>query len=237
MGVHHFLGLDLGQMADYTDVAVLERETIPDEFPVGWKPPPYGLRYLTRYRVGTSYPEVVRRAVEALGEPPLLPGPNDPPTVLAVDNTGVGRGVVDLLRVELAKAHVKNQARLQLYPIVITFAGGFTRGDDGSLHVPKKELVTALQLLLQGRRLHTSRGPEHAVTLVTELENFRVKITAAMKEQFESVREGLHDDLVLATAMAAWVGELELRGRIKRARVSQQRKPPTHTWEWTRVPF
>jgi hypothetical protein len=80
---------------------------------------------------------VVRHVVEALGKPPLLPGPNDPPTVLAVANTGVGRGVVDLLRVELAKAHAKNQARLQLYPIVITFAGGFTRGDDGSWHVPK----------------------------------------------------------------------------------------------------
>jgi hypothetical protein len=90
---------------------------------------------------------------------------------------------------------------------------------------------------LQGRRLHTSRGLEHAARLVKELENFRVKITAAMKEQFESVREGLYDDLVLATAMAAWAGELELRGRIKRARELQKRKPPTDSWEWTRLPY
>jgi hypothetical protein len=94
------------------------------------------------------------------------------------------------------------------------------------------ELVTALQLLLQHRRLHTSRGLEHAATLVKELENFRVKITAAMKEQIESVREGLHDDLVLATAMAAWVGELELRGRIRRARQLAQESRPGGTWTW-----
>ena len=36
----------------------------------------------------------------------------------------------------------------------ITCGSAITRGEDGSLHVPKKEMVTALQLLLQGRRMH-----------------------------------------------------------------------------------
>jgi hypothetical protein len=218
MAVRYFVGLDLGQVADFTALAVLERPTVPSPLPDVWQPPPYALRYLDRYHLGTSYAEVVRRVVAAMGKPPLLPGPNDPPPVLVVDNTGIGRAVVDMLRVELKKAHAENRARLFLWPVVITFEGGVTRGGDGSWHVPKKELVTALQLLLQGRRLHTSPALEHAATLVKELENFRVKITAALKETFESVREGLHDDLVLAAAMAAWVGESVYAAELRRAK-------------------
>jgi hypothetical protein len=40
---------------------------------------------------------------------------------------------------------------------------------DGSYHVPKKELVTALQLVLQGRRLRIARDLPEAARLVREL--------------------------------------------------------------------
>jgi hypothetical protein len=43
--------------------------------------------------------------------------------------------------------------------------------------------------------------------LVKELDNFKVKVTVAANETFESWREKDHDDLVLATAIAAWLGE------------------------------
>ena len=39
---------------------------------------------------------------------------------------------------------------------------------------------------------------------------FRVKVTAARHEVFQSWREGQHDDLVLAVALAAWLGEQAL---------------------------
>jgi hypothetical protein len=42
---------------------------------------------------------------------------------------------------------------------------------------------------------------------VQELENFRVRITPAVNEVFGDWREGEHDDLVFALALAAWVGE------------------------------
>ena len=84
--------------------------------------------------------------------------------------------------------------------------GGFV----GVLHVPKKELVGTLQVLLQTRRLQVSRSLPDAAVLVQELENFRAKVTAAKKETLESWREGRHDDLVLAVAMAAWLGEQAL---------------------------
>ena len=46
--------------------------------------------------------------------------------------------------------------------------------------------------------------------LVQELENFRAKVTAARQETLESWREGRHDDLILAVAVAAWLGEQAL---------------------------
>ncbi len=40
-----------------------------------------------------------------------------------------------------------------------------------------------------------------------EFNLFKVKITANANETFESWREKDHDDMVLAAAMAIWVGE------------------------------
>jgi hypothetical protein len=52
----------------------------------------------------------------------------------------------------------------------------------------------------------------HAETLEMELQNFRVKITAAANETFEAWRERDHDDLVLALALAAWHAEKQPLG-------------------------
>jgi hypothetical protein len=75
------------------------------------------------------------------------------------------------------------------------------------VHVPKKDLVACAQVLLQARRLRVARELPLADVLVRELENFRVRITPAANEAFGDWREGQHDDLVFALALAAWVGE------------------------------
>ena len=71
--LNHFLGLDLGQAADFTALAVLERPAVPYELPAGWAKPAYAMRYLRRWPLGTPYNEVVRQVVGLLGRPPLLP--------------------------------------------------------------------------------------------------------------------------------------------------------------------
>lgn len=48
---------------------------------------------------------------------------------------------------------------------------------------------------------------------MAELEAFRVKVTASANETFGAWRERDHDDLVLATALAAWAGEEGLKNR------------------------
>jgi hypothetical protein len=95
-------------------------------------------------------------------------------------------------------------------PVTITGGHAVTRTEDGSYHVPKKELVTSLQVVMQSRRLKIARALPDAALLVRELQNFQVKITAAAHETFGVWREGQHDDLVLAVALASWWGERDL---------------------------
>ncbi len=145
-----------------------------------------------RFPLGTPYPAIVAEVATRVKRPPF-----QWPT-LAVDQTGVGRAVVDMFR----------EADLEacLRPVLITSGHAVTTGDDGSEHVPKKELVSVLQVLFQARRLKIANVPEREA-LVRELGAFKVKITAAANETFEAWRERDHDDLVLAVAIAAWMAE------------------------------
>ena len=190
--ITYFTGLDLGQASDFSAVAVVERTTSCHQ--TGEKS--FSARHLERFPLGTPYPAICDRVVELFAWPPLSW------STLAVDQTGVGRAVVDMIRRARPKAAIR--------PITIT-AGHAVVPDGAGWHVPKKELVGVLQVLFQSRRLHVARMLPMASVLVKELETFRVKITGSANETFESWRERDHDDLVLAVAMAAWVGDRGLK--------------------------
>jgi hypothetical protein len=224
--ISYLVGLDLGQASDFTALCILER-TKPDpagdrgfqadrqleklaaagsiHLPPGYvptyrRPQPskenrYAVRHLERFELGTSYPDIVQRVVELFAEPTLAH------QTLVVDQTGVGRAVVDLL--------VKARPKATIRPITIT-AGNADIPDGAGWHVPKKELVGVLQVLMQTRRLQVASRLRLARVLLKEFETFRVKITASANETFGSWRERDHDDLVLAVALAAWVGERRL---------------------------
>jgi hypothetical protein len=192
--ITYLVGLDLGQASDYTALAILQRTLRTNG--TNSKEKFFAVRHLERFPLGTSYPTICDRVVDLFDEPPLSNG------TLAVDQTGVGRAVVDLIRRARPQAIIR--------PITIT-AGHAVVPDDAGWHVPKKELVSVLQVLLQSRRLQVARGLAMASVLVRELETFRVKITASANETFESWRERDHDDLVLSVAMAAWMGDRGLK--------------------------
>jgi hypothetical protein len=135
----------------------------------------------------------------------LLRAPALAGSLLVVDQTGVGRPVVELLSDKL-----RNQVNCSLMPVTITGGHTVRISDPSSVHVPKKELISSLQVLLQTRRLQIAQSLRDAPVLVRELENYRIKITQARNEIFEPWREGQHDDLVLAVALAAWGGEKAL---------------------------
>src|SRR5262245_23798833 len=176
-----FVGLDLGQARDYTALAVLEQS--------GER---YNLRRLERLLLHTSYPAVVEH-VRRLVSRPQLRGCN-----LVVDQSGVGRPVVDLLR----------QADLPCALVPVTITGGNSEHFDTAdgWRVSKVALVSSLIVVVQSRRLAAAPALPLAETLVQELEGFGTQVTASGHEVF-SARSGQHDDLVLAASLAAWWAE------------------------------
>jgi hypothetical protein len=192
-----FLGLDLGQARDYTAIAVVERladrpfEHQPEEAPRSHRR--YHLRHLERCKLGTSYPDVVGRVKTLLRTDELRNK-----TWLVADATGVGRPVVDLLR----------QAGLRPEAVTVHGGGQLTRDPvTNFLSVPKRELVSAAQVLLQSDRLKFAAGLPEVKKLVSELLSFEVKITEGGHDTYGAWREGAHDDLVFAVALAAWYAE------------------------------
>jgi hypothetical protein len=190
MSLDYYVGVDLGQTTDFTAVALIER---PSEWPEDGVVH-YALRHLQRFPLKTPYTAIVPAVVQMARSLPGYP-------VLVVDQTGVGRAVVDLLQ----SAPLPGR----MVPITITAGHQATVLEDGSHHVPKKDLVGCLQVLLESRRLRVARGMPEADTLVREMQDFRVKITAALNETYSAWREGKHDDLVLAVSLACWLAERE----------------------------
>jgi len=192
--VEHFVGLDLGQAADPSALVHLERTS----FPRKRLPTQYAVRFLKRWYLGTTYPDIVKDVNELIAAAPmgrpLLPG-----AWLIVDGTGVGRAVVDWF-----KRVPELMGRIA--PILIT-AGQAVSFVDGYYHVAKIQLVSVLQTLMQSGRLKVAKGLDEADVLIRELATFKVKVTAAGNETFESWRERDHDDLVLGLAVAAWYAE------------------------------
>jgi hypothetical protein len=70
--------------------------------------------------------------------------------------------------------------------------------------VPKRDLVSVIQVGLQNKILKIASQLPDAETLIRELQNFTVKITDAANDTYGAWREGTHDDLVLAVALAVW---------------------------------
>jgi hypothetical protein len=87
----YFLGLDLGQTRDFTALAVLERSP-PADAGAAVEKPEYALRHLHRFPLGTPYTQIVPAVAALVRAGPLAESP------VVVDQTGVGRAVVDMLR-------------------------------------------------------------------------------------------------------------------------------------------
>ena len=130
-----------------------------------------------------------------------------------MDSTGVGRPVADMLKRRLEDWLEENQER-EITAAWITITGGdsVTKAEGGGLRVPKRDLASAPLVLMQNKQLKIAQEMPLAETLRKKLLNFKVKINIATgHDSYEAWREGDHDDLVLAVAMACWCGERYLR--------------------------
>jgi hypothetical protein len=188
------VGVDLGQSKDYTAIAIVEEVSTSrlDEQNRLETRTVLHLRYLERIALGTTYPRIVGHVLALLDQPPLT---RDMP--LVVDRTGVGSAVVDLFTAAGVRPHA-----------VTIHGGDATTREPYHTRVPKRELVGTLVALYHGGRLKVAESLPLVPALVDELLNFRIKVNIKSgHDSYEAWRESVHDDLVLAVALACWHAE------------------------------
>ncbi len=198
------VGLDLGQAADYSALAVVERvQVLPAGLSLGhWERheddhqylelvEEVRVRHLQRWELGTPYPAIVADVASLMTSPQLRGA------WLTFDRSGVGRGVGDLLKQAYMAGRMGDN-----WPTGTTITGG---AQSSAGNVPKRDLLTNVQILLQQGRLKIAAGLALGETLERELTSFRQKLSAAGRDSYDVARregEG-HGDLVIAVALAA----------------------------------
>jgi hypothetical protein len=183
------VGLDLGQSADPSALIVAERLDVEPAEPGARLGERRDIVHAQRWTLGTPYPRIVEDVCALLAEPALAEAP------LIVDSTGVGRGVTDLFR----DAH--RDGHFSRYPIPVTITAG---EQAHGLSVPKQDLVSRIQALLQSGRLLLAAEMPLREQLERELVGFSAKTSASGRTTYEALTERIHDDLVLALALAIW---------------------------------
>lgn len=218
------LGLDLGKISDYTALVAAEPVVAHGERPKlvlgsdgmvrpeSWQE--HHVRHIWRPPLGTSYREITAQIKGKLNAVPQWHRCR-----LVVDSTGVGVAVVEMLQAELP-------SWVELIPAMITSGSAAPSQDArGVWHVAKRDLVSVLQRWLGERRWKVSSGVDHAKLLSDEIRNFKLKISQSGHDTYEAAREGEHDDIVLAAALALWWQDYCDRGEEHRP------LPPGHPLE------
>lgn len=196
----YVLAADIGQVKDYTALVILKSYN-PQE-------PAHGLEerardarrhdlvHAERFRE-LPYPEQVARIQKRYSEVRRIAKKERASVTVVVDATGVGLPILDSLR----------SVQIPAEGVIIT--GGDSTSRSGNVtRVPKRELVSTLQIALQSGRLRIAKDLPLSSVLVSELQGFRAKISLSGHARFGNDvgewREADHDDLVLATSLAAW---------------------------------
>ena len=118
---------------------------------------------------------------------------------LCIDITGVGKPIWELA------------VNKGLNPVGVLITGGDTatwQDDRKRARVPKRDLVSLLQVFAQNNRLKVAQNLKYGPVLAQELQSFKVKIDSrTAHDSYGSWREGEHDDLILSLACGLWAAE------------------------------
>jgi hypothetical protein len=196
----YVVGVDLGQSADPTAIAILHWKTVPQN---SWTHDNFEhrqdakesleVRHLQRLPLGLAYPEQVQHVADMLARAPLCGDGESRPAELVVDETGVGRPVSDIFET----------AGMRPQRITITAGAEATVAGHNRHHVAKSILISTLDARLHTGELKFAAALAEADAMKDELLDFRRRVSAAGRFSFEA-RVGKHDDLVLSVAIGLW---------------------------------
>ena len=199
------IGLDVGQRVDPTAICVAERE---DRQHIEQVRTPYGpgavmieertstedhylIRHLERLPLGLSYPAVARRVRDVAAGIRSRTRGSYPS--LYVDATGVGTPLIDVLREVGVEANI--------IAVYFTHGDRMTQAEGSEIRLGKAYLVSRLQTLLQGGRLHLPKTQE-AQQLARELLDYEIHVDQNANDTYGAFKVGSHDDLVTALGLA-----------------------------------
>jgi hypothetical protein len=189
------IGIDIGQRRDPTTIVAVEREERmgpadrpPDE---QRKESHHTVRHLERMALGTPYPEVADRLAEIAAR---VAERTTSWLKLYLDATGVGQPVADVLR--------QRDVRAEIIPVYFTYGDRRNIEQQGQITLGKAWLVSRLQALFQGERLHLPPDHPEAETLVKELLDYEIRVDPEGNDKYGAFRVGTHDDLVTALGLA-----------------------------------
>jgi hypothetical protein len=204
------MGLDLGISMDHSALAIGEQEFFAEG---GFAT---HIRNVRRWPLLTTYPAIVSEVERIVSQPWARPHADylehpwssridrafaDPP-ILAVDCSGVGEGVVELL--------LKARLPATIVAVRITGGAGVSKqkwpGESyiDCWHVAKSLLVSVLVAGLQTEQVVIGRDIEGREDLIREFQDFQAKVTAAGNDKFEA-KVGKHDDMIMAISYVAWL--------------------------------
>jgi hypothetical protein len=193
----YYMGVDLGQSADYTAIAVIDHSITPitDEWDVDDRAgiirqkadERFDVRHLERLPLGMLYPDQIAHVKQLLSRPPL----RHVQVPACFDTTS------NIAAVDIAE-------RAGLRPIRITFTAGYEpQGSGRKWGVPKALLVSTLDAKLHCGELRFAKELLAAEALKDELQNFQRHVSQTGRLLFEH-RSGRHDDLIFAICMPLW---------------------------------
>ena len=187
----------------------------------------YKIRHLERFPLKTPYPAIAERLTRMMEEPRLRVEGR-----IIMDTTGVGEPVADLLRAN----------GLRPVSIKITGSQEVVKKSDRLYHVPKRDIVSSLLVMVQSGRLKMSKMHhdrygnrvewEEVKQFTSELENFNYKINRETgRDTYEAAKEIIHDDLVTAVALAMWYAQKGSYYRVNvRANVAEAADEEAGSW-------
>jgi hypothetical protein len=223
------IGLDLGQVRDYSALVLTERVQVfdhdapdrycPDDVEDREVVDEYHVRHIRRWSLGTDYTTVVDDVAALMADDALAYA------LLAIDRTGVGGGVVDLFR-----QYYRDGRMGEIPPRALTLTAGVHArvASEGSAWTSahKGDLIGRLLTLAQRRRIKVAPDLPGADALTKELRAFELKQNARTGNvRFEAKRESDHDDLVIALALSVWFRNTQEEPRFIAPDGTVQEKP------------
>lgn len=198
----YVMGVDVGTRQDHSAIVLVrrsERLQPGRALPGTWEElserrmiySTYEVPLMERLPLGLEYRQLIARIRSILDMPQLF----RQDIQIVMDATGVGHPVVQ----QMIGGGI---------PVVgVTITGGTSVAqNEVGYTVPKRDLVSALQVVAQNRRLQVAPALELAEQFENEVRVFRRTTSQAKNEKY-SAEEGEHDDIVLATAIAVWYFE------------------------------